>query len=363
MTERVASTLGGGRRRAVRSSVSRRNPERQPALRVLMITSEWPEPGSTRPTVFIRRQAEFLKAAGIKLDVFAFRGSQEPLNYLAAWSRVRPRLRSGQYDLVHAQFGQSGLLALPRRLPLVVTFRGCDLLGIIGPRSGRPTIRGRLLQKASRWVARRADAVIIVSDHMRQTFKTRAPVHVIPSGLDLELFRPHPRAEARQQLGLDPDARLVLFVGSPREARKRYKLAQQAVELLNKRLPAQLIVAWGVTHDKIPLYMSAANVLVVASMVEGSPNVVKEALACNLPVVSVAVGDVPERLKNVEGTELCEDDRPETIAAALERVLRRGGRVDGRPAVRDLDEHLLTRRVIDIYRSVLNRNGRARSRK
>jgi teichuronic acid biosynthesis glycosyltransferase TuaC len=358
MKKRVART-SAGRRRTARASASRRNPKRRDALRVLMITSEWPEPGSSRPTSFIRRQAEFLKKAGVSVDVFAFRGSMKPLNYLSAWVRAWPRLRAKRYDLVHAQFGQSGLLALPRRLPLVVTFRGCDLLGIIGDRRGRPTLRGRLLQRASKFVARRADAVIIVAEHMRDQMKTRAPIHVIPSGLDLDLFRPYPRAEARQQLGLDPTARLVLFVGSPREARKRYRLAQQAVEMLNKRLPATLIVGWGVPHPKIPLYMSAADVLVVTSMQEGSTNVVKEALACNLPVVSVPVGDVPERLKDVAGTEVCDDERPETIAAALERVLRRGGRIEGRAAVRELDEHVLTQKVIGIYRSVLN--GRRRS--
>ena len=138
------------------------------------------------------------------------------------------------------------------------------------------------------------------------------------------------------------------------------ELIATQVDLLNERLPAKLVVAWGIPHAKIPVYMSAANVLVVTSMQEGSPNVVKEALACDLPVVSVAVGDVPERLRDVEGTELCADERPETIAAALERVLRRGGRVAGRVAVSNLDEKLLTERVIEVYRSVL-RDRRSRS--
>src|SRR4051812_3149449 len=99
--------------------------------------------------------------------------------------------------------------------------------------------------------------------------------------------------------------------------------------------------------------MNAADCLILTSMIEGSPNVVKEALACDLPVVSVPVGDVHERLRGVEGCEVTADDRPETIAAALERVLRRGGRVEGRAAVRQLDERILTQRVIEVYRSVL----------
>ena len=324
-------------------------------LRVLMVTSEWPAPGTPSTTNFIKRQAEFLKRAGVHVDVFAFRGSKNPVNYVSAWTRVWPLLQPSRYDLVHAQFGQSGLLAFPKRLPLVVTYRGSDLLGIVGDGSGRHTMRGRVLQRASRFVGRRADAVIVVSAHMQAQLKTKAPIHVIPSGIDFRLFRPLDRTAARRELGLPLEERLVLFVGRPHQARKRHALARAAVDILNKRLPAQLIVAWGVPHDKIPVYMAAADCLIVTSMQEGSPNVVKEALACDLPVVSVAVGDVPERLKDVAGTEVCADERPETIAAALERVLRHneGRRIAGRDAVRDLDERLLTERVIEVYRSVL----------
>src|SRR2546430_13272718 len=92
------------------------------ALRVLMITSEWPVPdGRPRTTFFIKRQAEFLRAAGVDVDVFHFKGAGRPWNYVKAWLRVRRRVARGQYDLVHAQFGQSGLLAFPKRVPLVVT--------------------------------------------------------------------------------------------------------------------------------------------------------------------------------------------------------------------------------------------------
>jgi glycosyltransferase involved in cell wall biosynthesis len=320
-------------------------------LRVLMVTSDWPTPGRPRTTYFIKRQAEFLQAAGVLVDVFHFRGRRNPWNYLSAWWRLRRRLARNDYDLLHAQFGQSGLLAFPKRLPLVVTFRGCDLLGEIGD-GERYTLVGRLLQRVSRAVARRADAVIVVSEHMKAQLPPGVPAHVIPSGLDFEVFRPIPRDDARRHLGLPLDQTLVLFAGSPDWPRKRYALARQALDLLGRTLPAELVVAWGAPHEDIPYYMSACDALLFTSMLEGSPNVVKEALACDLPVVSVPVGDVPTRLRGVAGCELCSDERPETIAAALERVLRRGGRAAGRAAVRELDERLLTQRVIDVYRSV-----------
>jgi teichuronic acid biosynthesis glycosyltransferase TuaC len=335
------------------ASAAPRTNRRTKALRVLMICSEWPKPGLPRTTVFIRRQAEFVQRAGIDVDVFPFKGERNPYNYLRAWARLRQLLQTKHYDLIHAQFGQSGLLALPKRLPLVVTFRGSDVLGIVGDGDGAYTRAGRWLQHASRFVAQRADAIILVSAHLGESLRTRAPVHVIPSGLDFSLFRPIPRADARQQLGIDPDERLVLFVGRPAQARKRYELARAAVDRLNERVSARLVVAWQIQHSQIPVYMNACDSLVFTSMQEGSPNVVKEALACNLPVVSVQVGDVAERLKGVEGCELCQDEQPGTIAAALERVLVRGQRVDGVSAVCHLDEALLTEKVLAVYRSVL----------
>ena len=342
LTERLATDL-----------IPPPSPTPPPAIRVLMITSEWPAPASApRTTHFIKRQADFLQAAGVAVDVFHFKAAKNPWNYFKAWVRVRRRLARNDYDLVHAQWGQSGLLALPKRLPLVVTLRGDDAAGIVG-RDLKVTPAGRVLRFLTHRVSRAADEVILVSEHMRAFLHPSVRTHVIPSGLDFSLFRPIPRDEARQQLGLNNDKPLVLFVGRPETPRKRYPLAKQAVEILNRTMPCELVVAWGVPHAEIPLYLNACDALVFTSMQEGSPNAVKEALACNLPVVSVPVGDVEARLRGVEGCELCADDRPETIAAALERVLRRGGRAAGRKAVKHLDERLTSQQVIEVYRSAL----------
>ena len=322
-------------------------------IRVLMITSGWPQPGQPQTTHFVKRQAEFLRKAGVEVDVFFFRGARRLWNYVRAWLQVRPKIRSGGHDLVHAQFGQSGLLALPKDLPLIVTLRGSDILGIVGP-GGRHTLQGRISTALARLVVRRADGVVVVSEHMKDHFTTKAPVLVLPSGLDFELFRTMPRDEARRRLGWSLDKRLVLFAGNPDLPRKRYPLAKAAVDILNRTLPAELVVAWGVPHSDIPLYMNACDAFVFTSMQEGSPNVVKEALACDLPVVSVKIGDVAERLQGIEGCELCADERPETIAAGLERVLRRGGRVAGRAAVAHLAEEAITARLLGLYRSVLS---------
>jgi len=321
-------------------------------LRILMVTCEWPREKWGGTAHFIVRQAEFLRAAGVDVDVLEFKGGKMPHRYARAWLEVRRRLRKGSHDVVHAQFGQSGLVTLPSSRPLVVTYRGDDVEGELSDDHGKHTAIGRVMPALSRFVARRADAVIVVSAHLGNLLgPLPAPVHVIPSGLNLELFRPVPKDKALQALSLSSDRRRVLFVGNPHLARKRFALAQAAVSRLNQRLPVEMLVGWQVPHTQIPLMMNAADALVFTSLQEGSPNAVKESLACDLPVVSVPVGDVAHRLADVDGCELCPDDRVETIAAALERVLRRGTRVNGAAAVAQLDERLLTQRVIGVYHS------------
>src|SRR6478672_8534406 len=101
-------------------------------LRVLMITSEWPTAQNVNSGLFVARQVQSLRRVGIKVDVIHFRGARNIGNYLRAWRRVRAQVSTKPYDLVHAQWGQSAVLALPKRLPLVVTFRGSDLEGVVG---------------------------------------------------------------------------------------------------------------------------------------------------------------------------------------------------------------------------------------
>jgi hypothetical protein len=118
----------------------------------------------------VKRQAEALEAAGLSVEIFVFRG-RNVYDYAAAWTQLRPRLRPERYDLVHAQNTSNLLIALPKRVPLVVTLGRWDV----------PPLRQRLL---TRFLARRADAVIVASDDVGGRVGTRSPVHVIPRDLD-----------------------------------------------------------------------------------------------------------------------------------------------------------------------------------
>lgn len=141
--------------------------------RLLLITREWPvfRPREPQPSP-VKQRAAALQATGLSVEVFAFPG-RNLFNYAAAWTRLRPLLHRGRYDLVHAQEARVGLLALPKRVPLVMT---------LNQRAGAPWRVRAILE---RLLARRADAVILPSDDMRRSVgNTRAAVHVIPPDLD-----------------------------------------------------------------------------------------------------------------------------------------------------------------------------------
>jgi glycosyltransferase involved in cell wall biosynthesis len=321
-----------------------------------MITSEWPSADNPHLVPFVVRQVKFLRNAGIDVDVFAFRGAKKPLNYLRAWSRAHRKLREGRYDLVHAQWAHSAIVALPTRLPLVVTFRGAEG-GIIGA-DGRFTPLSYVLRAIGYCVARRADELVLVSAHMGRILPNRS-FNVVPSGLDLSGLPDVSQIEARERLGLPLGKPLVLFVGNPKEARKRFALAEEIVSRLPGHLNAELVLAWGEPHERIPLYMHACDALLFTSAWEGSPNVIKESLACNLPIVSTDVGDVRERLAGVSGCAVHLDGNVEAMTTSLATLLQKRQRIEGRRAVLQLDEALLTERMISIYQRALSNRRRS----
>lgn len=318
-------------------------------MKVLMVTSEWPSDDLPGAGSFIVQQVDFLRRARVDVEILPFRGSKDPRNYIAARRDVKTALSRERYDIVHGQFGQAGAAIFPTSMPVVMTFHGGgDLHGL--PYEGVALrIPGKFLQTVSRAVARRADAVVVQSEDLATYLPRGVSYDVIPCGVDLELFKPVGKQQARAELGLDPGERLILFSGSTGVGFKRHALAQAAVDALPADLRARLLVVTGVKRSTIATYMSACDALLVTSAYEAGPVMVKEALACNLPVVATRVGDVPERIGHLDGCVLCADDRVETITAGIADVLRRTEPFDGRSSVADVEEGKLVARLIDVY--------------
>ncbi|MEI2608567.1 MAG: glycosyltransferase [Candidatus Promineifilaceae bacterium] len=325
-------------------------------MRVLMITSEWPTVEHPEWAVYLVQRVKFLRQAGIEVDIFAFRGRKHPLNYLKAWWQLRQQFKLKTFDVIDAQFGQSGLVALFSPKPVVVTFHGSDLQGFIGD-NGQPTLSGRILQMLSRLIARYARQRVVVSEHLLAQLPASCSAHVIPCGLDFRLFHPMSREEARTQLSLPKDKQLILFAANPHNPIKRFHLARAAVALLPSAPQAELITVTNVPHEKMPLYMNACDVLLVTSKHEGSPMVIKEALACNLAIVATDVGDIRQRIAQVKGCFVVNEDSPECIAAALQRVLANGTRINGMETMQNLNEEILVQQMIQVYHLALEKTG------
>jgi glycosyltransferase involved in cell wall biosynthesis len=314
------------------------HPARRPG-RVLVVTNMYPAPDRPALGIFVKQQVESLRAQGLEVDVLFVDGPGNKLNYLWGIIRFRRQIARHHYDLVHAHYVFSGIIALSqRRLPVVTTFHSGEVL------------EGSFQRTLSRLVSAHADLNIAVSAEVRQRLRGRSCV--IPCGVDLERFRPVDVEEARRRLNLPTDARLVVFAAAMRPE-KRFDLVQEAFALVQERLPdARLVVVSNQPPELVPLYMNACDVLVLASRKEGSPQVVKEAMACNLPIVSTAVGDVPEVIAGTEGCYICAAD-PQDIADKLVAALAFGRRTHGRKRVEDLSMERVAERVMEAYGQVL----------
>lgn len=327
-------------------------------MKVLVVTNMYPSAARPHWGAFIRSQVESLAALGVENVLYEIEGWKNSARYAHALRQIPALARDAGADLVHAHYGLSGAAAAGvREVPLVVSFCGDDLLGRPDAR-GRITPKSRWLVSVSRLAARRADAVIVKSEEMRRRIAEVPDVEVIPNGVDLARFTPVPREEARARLSWPADGHVLLFAGPPEEPRKNWPLAQAVEKELRARgLESRLVAFHGRPQEELVLAMNAADVLLLPSFHEGSPNVVKEAMAVNLPVVAAPVGDCPERLASVSPGAVAAR-QPAPFADAVEAVLRAGGRSNGREQVAPLELSAVARRVLALYQRVLARRGR-----
>ena len=305
------------------------------SLKILIVCSE----NSGKIAPFITEQAEALNKLGLEIDFFTIKNKGWK-GYLRNRKLLIKKIQEYKPDIVHAHYGLSGFLAnLQRKVPVVTTYLGSD-------------INYRIPYYFSRVSMILSAFNIYVSDKNLKKSAQKRNYDLIPFGVDTDLFKPSDKTEARKELGLDINKKLVLFAGAFHNPVKNVQLAQAAITLLPD--VELMTLGNGYTRRQVALLMNAVDACLMTSHSEGSPQFIKEAMACNCPVVSVDVGDVREMIQNTAHCYISGYDAQQ-IAGKLNEIFAKGERTNGRNEiiVRKLDQISVANQILNIYKSVL----------
>ncbi|MFN2314291.1 MAG: glycosyltransferase family 4 protein [Bacteroidales bacterium] len=287
----------------------------------------------------VRNQGESLIRAGVEIDYLTIRRGIS--GYVRAIPIIRRTFREGGYDLVHAHYSLSAFSStLAGVRPLVVSLMGSDA---VTPLPVRILLR---ILSSVRW-----DGTIVKTAEMKSRLRLDK-AYVVPNGVDLERFAPVEKTEARRQLNISPEKKVILFVAAKNRPEKNLPLAMEAVKLLNDSA-IEFMHLYDKQNTEVAVHLNAADLLLLTSMREGGVNVIKEAMACNCPIVSTDVGDVRKVISGTDGCFICGNDSM-SIADNIRQALSFGRRTDGRAGIveQGLDSASVARRIIDLYSSV-----------
>jgi len=332
-------------------------------MRIIAVTNMYPTPQDPTLGTFVEQQINGLKQIGVTVETLLVDRVQNGMSaYFSIGRKLRLAMADVEPDIVHSMYG--GVMAdMATRAvdakPTVVSFCGDDLLGelLSGPVRKFISKYGII---ASYRAARRAKGIIVKSRNLEAALPAGIPsskVRIIPNGIDLDRFKPLDRDTCRLRLGWDSEKLNVLFPANTNDPRKRPELARAAAtEAQHLGVKVEIHQLRGVAHQEVPLWINASDAVLLTSLHEGSPNLIKEALACNVPVVSVDVGDVRERIRGIDGCFISEAD-PNDIANKLRLVACGPRRVDSRDHVRDLSLQNVALRLKQFYEDLLQNDA------
>ena len=316
----------------------------------------------TNPAAWIwaDRQARSLMELGCIIETYGFAKRRSIAGLLSSGLALRKIISEFRADLVHVHYAASQALAavLFSPVPVVISFCGSDLLGNYDS-CGNKTWSGYFSSWLSQLAALGAKASIAKTSELKRALwfaSCRNTCVVIPNGVNLDEFFPVPRSEAREVLGWSLEDPVVLFMDRKGAWVKDPELAHLVCEKAKCSVPnLRIHVVENIPPNQMPLLFSAADVLLITSRHEGSNNTVKEALACNLPVVSCPVGDIPERLTNVSPSMVVPRNSV-SLADAIVKIVRQGARNNGREQMQNLSLQDIALRVMEVYSKVVGGN-------
>ena len=302
-------------------------------MRILIIASG----NSSQVSPFVKEQAESIIKQGISVDFFLIRG-KGIFGYLKNYFFLLKKIKSEKYDLLHAHYGLSGLLAtLQFFVPVIITFHGSD-------------VNMKKNYFFSRIASRLSTNNIFVHQNLPERLKIfREPLNIIPCGFDNNLFFPIPKNKARNMLEWKKNTHFIVFSSAFDNKIKNVQLAKSAISGINN---CKLVELKGYSKENINLILNASDLLLVTSLSETGPIIVKEALACNCPIISTDVGDVKNLIQDVQNCYISSYN-PEDIKTKINQVFIKNKRTNGERTIKNFKLENIAYKVIDVYKNTL----------
>lgn len=306
-------------------------------MKVLFVSS-----GNRGISPIVRNQGDSLCSQGVVVEYFPIKG-KGIIGYLSNVSRLRKFLRDNSFDIVHAHYSLTAFVAsLAMARPLIVSLMGSDVK--------KGFIYRMIIQFFAFCFSWKT--IIVKSEDMKASLKIDR-AKVIPNGVDMNRFCESDSNECKKELGWNTNMKHILFPANIARPEKNYKLLKQAVDKLGDK---NIEVHWfnKVPNEETPLWYNAADVVVMTSLWEGSPNAIKEAMACNRPIVSTIVGNVEWLLGETKGCYFT-DYSANNCAEKIRTALSFKGRTNGRQRIIDLGlgHDMVAKQLISIYNDVL----------
>jgi len=302
-------------------------------MKVLIVASG--NSGNISP--FVKEQAEALRRNNIEIRFFMIRG-KSIFGYIRNYIPLVRVIKDYKPDLVHAHYGLSGLLAnFQRKVPVITTFHGSDI------NSSKTKYFSLITSKLS-------SKSIFVNRGLADNISFKRP-YIIPCGIELDIFCSINKFDARKELGFSKDEKYILFSSSFSKPVKNYFLAKIAMTKIPFK-NVKLIELKGYNRNEVALLMNAVDVVLLTSLTEGSPQFIKEAMACNSPIVSTDVGDVRNIIGKTEGCYITSFN-PDDVASKIKKAIEFGKKTTGRDSIKNFESGLIAKKIINIYRLIL----------
>lgn len=313
-------------------------------MKILFLASANRDP---KISPIIRSQGQSIADLGIDVEYFGIRG-KNAFGYLKNIPKLRKVIREQQIEVIHAHYLFSGIVGVLTfsKIPTILSLMGSDLAG--------SKVR-RILARIFSFFWK---SLIVKSEQMSSWLN--GACLVIPNGVDLNKFRQLDRSYACAKVGFVTSVINIVFFSNPKRPEKNYGLAVDVIDSIKGDSNINFSVVYNIDHSDIVYYLNACDILLLTSKWEGSPNIVKEAMACNTTVVATNVGDIPMLFANTEGYFTAEIEK-ESLRLALLKAINfkeSGSIATGRNRIIELgfDSISIANRIIKIYKEALNEN-------